>query len=175
MPFRSRRFPSRSGPRRKTLWGSQDSQSTAVAAATSILLARFTAAQLDSLAPMTVVRERGVAQATTDQVAASELVEGAIGFAIVSETAAAAGAASIPGPVTNADWDGWYAWYGIQSQTFFLDATGFLTNAGMLIQIDSKAMRKVNDSESLVVMVENASASAGFNISMQVRTLFMLH
>ena len=89
----------------------------AIPAGTKVLVARFTAAQILGFAgaQSTIVRERGMFGWATDQVAVDETQTGAVGFAIVSEIAAAAGAASVPGPFTDASWDGWYAWYPIVS------------------------------------------------------------
>jgi len=162
--------------KRRTRWGATDVLETNVPAGTTIIAARFTAVQLDVIGPpLTVIRERGVALTASDQTAATELWEGAIGFAVVTEAAAAAGVASMPAPITDADWDGWYAWYGIQGVIKVGSNIGFDANGGYRTEIDSKAMRKVNDEESLVILVENASATTGFNFSMQGRTLFKLH
>ncbi len=38
-------------------------------------------------------------------------------------------------------------------------------------EIDSKAMRKVTSDEAVVVMIENASASFGINVMVQLRFL----
>ncbi len=167
----------RRGERRKTRWGATiASGSLAVPAATKVLAARFTDAQLDAIGvPMTVVRERGDLLVFSDQEAGDENQIGAIGFAVVSEVAAAAGAASIPGPHTNADWDGWYVWAAITGRYEFSSAAGFEGNFGQRITIDSKAMRKIEDNMSLVIMIENGSATHGFNTVYQGRTLLMLH
>jgi len=166
------------GVRRKTRWGSTVSTSvTTIAAATNVLFARFTAATLASElgAPFTVIRERGEFNFFSDQKVATESQLGAIGFAVVSEQAAAAGAASVPGPITNADWDGWYAWAPILGRYEIESAVGFESHFGHPLMLDSKAMRKVNDNESLVIMVENAHATHGFTIAYEGRTLFKLH
>ena len=46
----------------------------------------------------------------SDQVGAVEDIIGAFGMMIASDTALAAGAASIPGPVTDSSDDGWFVW-----------------------------------------------------------------
>jgi len=140
-----------------------------------VLLARFTAAGLADTSPATIIRERGEFYVRSDQVATNEFFEGAVGFAKVTELAAAAGAASIPGPITDAAWDGWYAWAAIQGEFSFLTAVGYGPNGGYRIVIDSKAMRKFERTESLVIMAENASATTGFTLAYKGRTLFKLH
>jgi hypothetical protein len=103
----------------------------------------------------------------SDQVAANEHFEGAVGFARVTQVAATAGAASIPGPVTDAFWDGWYGWHGIQGEFSFITAVGYHPNGGYRIDFDSKAMRKVGPNDALVIVAENASAVTGFTIAYQ--------
>jgi len=163
------------GPKRATAWGQTDLTTTAVAAGAKVLMARFTAATLLAFAPSgTVVRERGSFLFTSDQIAADELYQGAVGFARVSEIAAAAGAASIPGPVTDAGWDGWYGWYPVLGHLGRATDIGF-AEVGYRQEIDVKAMRKFGVDDSLVIMAENASGSTGFNVLAQIRTLFKLH
>ncbi len=171
---RARGFPAR-GPRRQTIWGSTVTPTaTIIAAGTKVLLARFTAASLASIGvPNTVVRERGQIWYASDQNAATESVVGAVGLCVVSELAAAAGAASIPGPITNADWDGWYGWFPMLTRIEFSDATGVQNPAGVVMPFDTKAMRKVEDNMSVVVMVE--SVTNGLRLTYASRTLFKLH
>ncbi len=181
----ARNFRSRSpsvvggrGPRRQTQWGATTTSATvAIAAATKVLFARFTFAQLAASVgtPVTHIRERGLLTIFSDQVAADENQLGAIGFAVVSEVAGAAGAASIPGPFTEADWDGWYAWAPIVARFEFLTVSGIEPHMGIEVPIDSKAMRKVNDEDSLVIMIENGSSTDGFNAAYIGRSLFKLH
>ncbi len=164
------------GTRRASTWGGTDITTAAVAAGAKVLLARFTAAQLNAFigATGTVVRERGAFLVTSDQIVADELYQGAIGFAVVSEIAGAAGAASIPGPVTESVWGGWYGWYPIGGHLARATDIGF-AEVGYRIEVDVKAMRKFGDDASLVIMAENASGSTGFNLLYQGRTLFKLH
>jgi len=58
----------------------------------------------------TVRRTRGGVFVSSDQGAAVELQTGAFGAIIVSDTAVAAGVASLPDPVTDASDDGWFVW-----------------------------------------------------------------
>ena len=166
----------RASSRRSSTWGSVDVTTAAVAASAKVLLSRFTDATLQSngASPSTVVRWRGMFHARSDQSASSELFQGAIGIAIVSEIAGAAGAASIPGPVTDGDWDGWFGWWGLVGEFELATAVGFDGDSGYRVDMDTKAMRKIPSDSSLVVMAENASGSTGFDITMQARALFKL-
>ncbi len=106
----------------------------------------------------TVRRTRGWFSAITDQSAALEDVLGAIGFAVVTDLAFAAGAASIPGPVTDASDDGWFVWEGFANRQ---DG-----NIGIVAghQFDSKAMRRIEEGSIVVMMGENAHATFGMDI-----------
>ena len=105
------------------------------------------------------------------QAAADAEIVGAFGIAIVSDQAAAAGAASIPGPWSNADWDGWFVWEGFAMSLQFSDATGVFLDSVQSV-IDSKAMRRVGDNDTIVAMCE--SQAVAFEIACPLRQLFKL-
>ena len=155
------------GPRRKTDWiGWPDAQFTAIAGNTNVLLSSVTFTQ-----PETIVRTRGLISITGQAGSADLNIVGALGCTIVSDQAFAAGAASIPGPWTDSDYDGWFV---LQPFVLKLDVT---TDIGRLIfdkdyMIDSKAQRKVTDGETVVTMVE--SQGAAFSIADPFRYLTML-
>jgi len=177
MARRSSRFHTR-GQRRKTNWtqSAQATDFTALAANTLVLQQRFTAATILSEmgAESTVIRTRGVFQVWADQAASAENAFGALGMAIVSEQAAVAGAASIPDPYSDALWDGWFVHQYFSHSIILADATGLATPAGTTYEINSKAMRKVQDNETVVVMITNASATDGMRFTIDFRMLFKL-
>jgi len=128
-----------------------------------------------TLAGTTIVRTRGgfsVIPASRD---VDLEVIGAIGMGIVSAQAFIAGAASIPGPFSDADWSGWLYWspfqYLFESTTDIGRLILGTTGAGAEV-IDSKAMRKVQANEVLVVMVE--SQAGAFLASINFRMLLKL-
>ena len=176
-------FRGRSGPRRETQWGGSTAGQTgrtALAAATAALFSRFSAAQFDVIgSPLTTVRNHGQLSVESDQSVAGETVQGAIGLAIVSEPAAAAGIGSIPTPITESDWDGWLMWMPFSHTMQFVqqDATGvqIVQPSNSIFNYDSKAMRKIQDQESLVFVIENENATAGLLFTWYSRTLFKLH
>ena len=110
-----------------------------------------------------VRRTRGWVHVTSDQSAAAELQLGSLGLVVVSDLALAAGAASIPGPVTDASDDGWFVWQPFVSRQA---VSAVLTaSAGPLVfEFDSKAMRRVEEGFGIAVMVENAHATFGLNV-----------
>ena len=117
----------------------------------------------------TIRRTRGLVSIASDQTAAPEDQNGAFGAMVINDLAVAAGAASIPGPVTDANDDGWFLWVpfvrsfpavnGIESREY---------------QFDSKAMRRVEEGFAIAFMVENASATDGFNIACGISLLSSL-
>jgi len=115
----------------------------------------------------TVVRIRGHMTVVSDQTVALEDQVGALGMIRVTDRAIAAGIASIPGPVTDGDDDGWFLWLPIaQVGGLTLDAGGVPPYL-----IDSKAQRIVREGQQLAVVVENASPTAGFSMLLSMRAL----
>jgi len=99
-------------------------------------------------------------------------IVGAIGMGIVSDQAFAAGVASVPGLWDDPQWDGWYVWRSFAFHYEFHDATS-TGLASLEFEVDSKAMRKVTDNETCVVVVES-EGSAALEAFVGVRTLFKL-
>jgi len=115
---------------------------TSVPAAGKAVIASFSSATLAAIAPSTIIRTRGFFSIRSDQAAASELQIGAIGLGLVNEVARALGITALPGPLTDALWDGWF-FHQFFSQSFIVaDATGIADNAGAGsgYTIDSKAV-----------------------------------
>ncbi len=159
------------GNARPVHWGisMQTSARVAVPANSKVLLI----STLGALStPITVIRTRGFFSVNTDQVAASEDQIGAFGIAVVNARARAAGVASIPGPFTDAIWDGWFVYQSFGQQFTFLTAAGFDPLSAVRYEIDSKAMRKVEGSdEDIVMVIENAHATNGFEVMFNTRFL----
>ena len=125
------------------------------------------------LAPdATFVRVRGVLTIAPQTAAADLDFAGALGFGIVSDQAFGIGITAVPGPVTDASWDGWFVWMPF---SYRLEVVGAPTDTLILLKdfiIDSKAMRKIHGNETLVVMTE--SVSGAFTASVQFRMLAKL-
>ena len=136
-----------------------------VAAATKIIDQSFTPS-----APVTILRTRGRILFQTDQIAASESAFGAYGMGIVSRDALAAGAASVPGAYSDADWDGWFVHGFWACPTIFGTAVG-MHNLSQTFEFDSKAMRKLETADRLIVSVENAHSTDGASFLNDFRIL----
>jgi len=174
-----RRSRSFAGPRqgrsqRVTQWGAGPDEVgyTTLAAGGVDFMASGNAAFL-AARPFTIIRVRGVLSINSDQVVASEEPMGAIGMAVVSDEAVAAGLGSLPTPIGSEASDKWFVWQAMMAP-FSLSAVGSSSQGGEYI-IDSRAMRKVNDGEDLIVMAENASSVHGLDYLFLFRFLIKLH
>ncbi len=171
---RGRRFPVRTGPRRKSVWlAFQPGQDTITAASTALFVGQLSAADL-ALRPFTIVRTRGVIHYRSDQVAASEAYGMNYGMAVVSDQASAIGVTAIPTPVTDMSSDLWFLMQQMTSRFEFADATGFI-ESGQVLTYDSKAMRKVDIGEDVVVVAETASVHLSCRFIDSFRMLVKLH
>ncbi len=161
-----------SSQRRGTQWlFSADSTGTqAIGAGASVFDQSFAFAE-----PATIVRTRGTLWVASDQNAANEQPFGALGMAVVTDQAAAIGVTAIPTPITDEGsanfflWIPWLADFRITS-TFVAEFNTF-----QRYEFDSKAMRKVDDGDTAVVTLENASASDGMLYIVKFRMLVKLH
>ncbi len=129
---------------------------TVVPAASKVLLTTLTLSNPGI--GETIRRTRGSFLWDSDQAVADEDYMGAFGLIVVSDLAVAAGVASIPGPVTDANDDGWFVWEPMLSTFEFASVVGFESSSGLHGTFDSKAMRKVEEGFSIAIVVENASA-----------------
>ena len=153
----------------------QPIRATLVAGGGTILFSLTT--EEKALRPFTVVRTRIQCEIISDQVAASESQVGALGVAVVSDQAEAIGVTAVPTPITDMASDLWMVHQILYNDFVLADGTGFQDDGGYQYEIDSKAMRKVQDGEDLVVVGELSSASStgGFLLTVGGRILVKLH
>ena len=167
-------FIVRGGQRkRETLWTNVTFGVDTLASGTPVNITTLSATGL-ALRPFTVIRARGLFSVATDQEAADEVQMAAYGACIVSDQAQAIGVTAIPTPVTDSGSDLWFAYQLGFAQFRFGDATGF-GNISKEFEIDSRAMRKVEEGQTLVEVIENSAAGQGVNTLTGVRFLFKLH
>jgi len=160
--------------KRLTEWASLTNTAPAViAASTFSLLGSFTAVELGTVVPATLVRIRGQILLQSDQNITYEEVVGSLGIAVVKEEARAAGAASLPDPFASAGNDFWLYWVSLMWAG--LQSDGAVTTIPLSIEVDAKAMRKFADGDAIVVMVANHHGANGLKIGFQGRFLFLLH
>ena len=119
----------------------------------------------------TIRRTRGIVSIASDQGAAQEYQGGAFGAIVVNDLAAAAGAASIPGPVTDANDDGWFVWRPFTQMVAENVTAGLQT---WQYEFDSKAMRRVQEGFQIAFMIENASGTEGLQVAFALSLLTSL-
>ena len=106
---------------------------------------------------------------SSDQNAASENVLGAVGCAVVEDTAVAVGIGSLPDPITDIADDFWFLFQGLHSRISIRGTDGMTEPAGHILEVDSKAMRKLPTGKSMIVVVGNNSSTAGAIIQATIR------
>jgi len=99
---------------------------------------------------------------------------GALGIGLVSDQAFAAGATSMPGPLTDMEWDGWiwHHFFDIRTVTATIADGVNAVGASQRIEIDSKAMRRQDPNQTMFGMFEVAeSANATAELQGDTRIL----
>ena len=168
-------FIQRSGRmRRESLWiGVGATTTTLAAASTAALINSLNAAAL-ALRPFTVVRTRGNLFGRSDQTVALENYGGSIGYCIVSDQASAIGVTAVPTPDTDLSSDLWFMIEHQQGVFGFISGVGVL-ELGQHKDYDSRAMRKVEEGQDLVVVVEANSLVSSWTVKNVGRILVKLH
>ena len=163
------------GRRRETLWiGGVGVATTITAGSTAVLMTQLNAAGL-ALSPFTIVRTRGYVHLSTDNVQSTEFQAAALGFAVVSDEASAIGITAVPTPITDSASDLFFVYQMMLGRIGFI--TSGMAQVGVGYEIDSKAMRKVEDGQDIIQVVETdlAAMTSGVTIRSNIRTLIKLH
>ena len=150
---RRSRFPRSSGIRRRAVgWEPGPRGILSPASTASSLFGTTVVAIVDDI---TIVRTRGelLLLLLTSSVAQGGF-DWAFGMCVVSQNAAGVGATAIPAPRTDDQWDGWFV-----HQMGALKSIGATVGTGLggsqvRIPIDSKAMRKLGETDTIVAMLE---------------------
>jgi len=162
-----------SARRRESLWFFwQFTSATLGASATAILMSSLNAAAL-ALRPFTIVRTRGQLLVISDQSAATEDYIGNYGMAVVSDQAVAVGVTAVPTPATDQGSDLWFLleqWVGRS----WLVGTDFSDSLASR-EVDSKAMRKVEEGQDVVSVAEAGLGGSGCLVKFTGRMLIKLH
>ncbi len=147
-----------------------ETQFVALAAATAVIDSTFITS---GAAPETILRSRGLLTVITDQAASSEQPFGAFGICVVSDQAIAAGIGSIPTPYTEPESDLWLLHQFFAAPMVFGSAIGFAA-LGQSYELDSKAMRKVGEDQTVVFVMENGNSTDGLLYRLDMRVLSKL-
>ena len=160
---------------RETLWVPIDPLISVLAAANAVGLVYTASAAEDALRPYTIIRTHLYLSIISDQTLAIEDQIMAIGFCVVSDQASAIGVTAVPTPITDLGSDAWYLHQFAQNQFVIGDSTGFQDGGNRVQEVDSKAMRKVEDGFDNIVTIEASGASEGILVSTMGRQLLKLH
>ena len=171
--------PLRQGQRRKSEWV-QSADATAITvlgAGAATLVQSISEASLvaQGLQPSTVVRTRGHLFIQSDQSAAQEASFGAISFAVTSEPARAAGVGSVLTPLVDEDADQFFVYESWQAFSGGPSTGALFSQPTSVVDIDSKAQRKVSQGEAIVVVIEIGHSAHGAQMVLKFRMLFKLH
>jgi len=141
------------------------------ASGTSLFGATAVAAEDD----VTVIRTRGeLTLFLSAATAALDGFEGAVGICKVTENAAGVGVTAVPSPVADIAWDGWlwYQFFSVKAMvaTFSTALQGASVFARYVV--DSKAMRKLNNTDNVVAVLEATEiGTAVLNARLDTRLL----
>ena len=135
----------------------------------NVLVQTLNAAVL-AFRPFTVVRVVGEAYLVSDQQAASEQQAVGFGFAVVSTQAVAIGITAIPTPFTDGGSELFFMYQAMLSSLGNASSTGVFQE-GTRYSFDQRAMRKVNEGQDIVIVLETAGISGGANIMTWARML----
>ena len=165
-----RSFVRGGGPKRQTRWlvSAIETDFTTLAAGTVLFDQQFGSVT----EPFTITRTVGDIMWWSDQTAGLEVPFGALGMAIAGVNAVGAGVASLPAPYADAEFDNWFLWQVLMVNS--ANDSGAAAGASRVFHFDSKAQRKVEEGESIAVMVENASVTDGALFLLTFRMLIKL-
>ena len=162
-------------PRRSVLW-SEGPRNTSIQALTAVGASAWNLGQ-SSGGGVTIMRIRGTFTAWLDLVTAigDGFINVAAGIGIVSGDAFAAGAGSMPSPLSDPDWDWlWINYFGaVVGSTVTEEFKGL---AAVRAVVDTKAMRKIAPNETVFGMteVDTEVGTSSLSYSVMTRMLFKL-
>ena len=166
MPSRRRQF-NRSSSRPNRGWSGRSALAPATIPANSKVLIT-TLVNGTSGVDLTILRSVGMISVASDQATNVESQLGAYGWILVTDVAAAAGIASVPGPLTDAS-DDWFLYISFAQQSFKGTGQG---PQSVQYMVNSKAKRIFDgDGKVIAVVCENGHATHGLTIADEFRVL----
>ena len=156
---------------RETRWLLTPTSSIALSGGLSAVLAFSLDAAALALLPFTVIRERNEWYCRSDVVTGGETWGCAVGGAVVSEQAVAIGVTAVPTPITDQGSDLWYMY----DQMYGKFGGTMVEEQGARKVVESRAMRKVEDGQDLIIVFETPSFSQAATNLFGGRFLIKLH
>jgi len=157
--------------RRETLWFFLATSVVTIAAASTAVLGFSLTAGALALRPFTVIRSRYQWHCRSDVVTGGENWGGAIGQCVVSDQAVAIGVTAVPTPITDQGSDLFY----LYDQAYGRFGGTQVEEVGLFQQVDSKAMRKVEDGQDNILTFETPSFVNSMVSVIGGRLLIKLH
>jgi len=117
----------------------------------------------------TIYRLRGQLLIRFDGTSAGDTNIAGVGIIVVQESAVAAGAASVPNPLTDPEADFLWHQYAPFIQPVTDDVGG--VSSSMRIEVDSKAMRRVKDTQTLQLVASMSAATGATTLTGGIRIL----
>jgi len=147
---------------------------TIASASTAQLLFVLNAAAL-LLRPFTIVRTRFQYGMRSDQTSAIEDQICGVGQVVVQDTASGIGITAVPTPITDGGSD-FHSYELLYGRFVFISGIG-VDPQGLCVNrpVDSKAMRKVDFGQDLVITAETTGSSEGVQLIVGGRVLVKLH
>ncbi len=163
-----RKFRRGSAARRLTTWFQFSPVATVQSSETGVNIIQSLNAAALALRPFTIVRSHFLVTLRSDQSAAIEVQVAAMGIAVVSDQAVAVGVTAVPTPITEAASSLW-----LLHQHIAADESNITdrTRSGQFVFVDSKAMRKVEVGQDIVLVTEGGGTGSGFVITTMGRML----
>ena len=142
-------------PRRQTEWAATtNGAEVAVVANTHVVLLSFGSATMSGFVPCTLVRSRGQVSVRADGFGSDEECLFGLGLAVIQDRARLVGPTAVPRPILDASDDSWL-WHSMFPWVPEPTGVNDAAHLNPLITIDSKAMRKCVDGESVVLVAES--------------------
>ncbi len=160
--------------RRESMWlGGVYTETQLGAASTAALITSLNAAAL-ALRPFTIVRSRGYIHVNSDQQSAAEDWGCVYTEEVVSDQASAIGISAVPTGDTDRGSDLFYVFEEVIGFFAFTTGVAFIEQ-GKGWQFDSKAMRKVNDDQDVISVIETQAGVSSAVVRVATRFLIKLH
>ena len=144
----------RQAPRRRRSWTlgpGRDTPQTTVSASVASIISDFIAVGASGT---TLARLRGDFRAQIITASSSmDGFSGAFGIGVATNAAITAGAASVPTPVTEQDWNGWLYWRAFNLKSVETTVVGRFGSV-LQWQVDTKAMRKLDPDDGVYAVFE---------------------
>jgi len=164
----------RRATRRPVQWSNVVARIAAAAVTDAKVLAGLSALGIAFTQSVTLMRTRGTAFIHFDPTSINDVQQVGIALGVFSTDAFVAGVASVPGPLTDAGYD--WIFHKVLSMGPAVSATESETSIlqSLWIEVDSKAMRKLKDNQTIGWVVEAATVSGGGSVDFAISSRHLI-